>query len=92
MIKEKNVCIGDLVKITQTIKEKDKERLQDFEGMVISIRGREPNKTFTVRKVGADNIGVEKIFNALAPSIVKIEIKKSFPSKRAKLYNLRNPK
>ena len=87
-----NIKIGDLIKITQTLKENDKEKLQFFEGRVISIRGREPNKMFTVRKIGADNVGVEKIFPVLLPSLTKIELKKSIPAKRAKLYFLRTKK
>lgn len=82
-------CIGDLIKVTQISKENEKEKLQFFEGRVISIRGRSPNKTFIVRKIGADNIGVEKIFPALSPIITKIYVKKSIPEKRAKLYFLR---
>lgn len=86
------LSIGDVVGIYQTIKEKDKEKSQAFEGRVISIKGREPNKTFTVRKIGADKVGVEKIFPALSPLIAKIEIKKSIPERRAKLYFLRDKK
>lgn len=80
---------GDLVRVHQTVKEADKEKDQIFEGRIIAIKGRAPNTNFTVRKIGADNIGVEKIFPLFSPAIKKIELKKSFPSKRAKLYTLR---
>ncbi|PIQ70309.1 50S ribosomal protein L19 [Candidatus Shapirobacteria bacterium CG03_land_8_20_14_0_80_40_19] len=89
LIKETKISSGDLVKVYQVIKDKDKERTQIYEGRVISIRGRAPNKTFTVRKIGIDNVGIERIFPTELPSISKVEVKKSFPARRAKLYYLR---
>jgi len=89
LIKETKISSGDLVKVYQVIKDKDKERTQIYEGRVISIRGRTPNKTFTVRKIGIDNVGIERIFPTELPSISKVEVKKSFPTRRAKLYYLR---
>jgi len=85
-------AVGDLVRVHQQTTEGKKERVQFFEGRVISIRGRDLNKTFTVRKIGADNIGVEKIFPLYLPTLVKVEVKKSIPSKKAKLYHLRGQK
>lgn len=81
--------VGDLIKVFQTVEEKGKERVQAFEGKVISIKGRSPNQTFTVRRIGVDKVSVEKIFPLLSPSISKIEIKKKQEAKRAKLYYLR---
>jgi len=92
VIKDTKVNIGDLVTVYQTIKEDEKERTQSFEGRVIAIKGREPNKTFMIRKVGLMNIGVEKIFPVHSPTITKVEVKKSITPKRAKLYYLRNKK
>ena len=89
LIKETKISSGDLVKVYQVIKDKDKERTQIYEGRVISIRGRTPNKTFTVRKIGIDNVGIERIFPTELPSISKVEVKKSFSARRAKLYYLR---
>ncbi|PJC29078.1 50S ribosomal protein L19 [Candidatus Shapirobacteria bacterium CG_4_9_14_0_2_um_filter_40_11] len=89
LIKETKISSGDLVKVYQVIKDKDKERTQIYEGRVISIRGRAPNKTFTVRKIGIDNVGIERIFPTELPSISKVEVKKSFLARRAKLYYLR---
>lgn len=86
----KKITIGDIVSIYQKIMEKDHERDLVFEGRVIAIKGSELSRTFTVRKIGAMNIGVERIFPANLPSINKIEIKKSIPARRAKLYYLRN--
>lgn len=88
-IKDTKITIGDIAKVTLLIKEDDKERAQVFEGRVISIKGREPNKTMTLRRLGVDNIGVERIFLINSPLISKVEIKKSIPERRAKLYNLR---
>jgi large subunit ribosomal protein L19 len=70
------VHTGDLVKVYQKIIESGKERVQIFEGMVIGIRGRETNKTFTVRKIATGGIGVEKIFPVDSPWITKVEVKK----------------
>jgi large subunit ribosomal protein L19 len=80
---------GDHVKIHVRVIEGDKERLQPFEGDVISIRGEGVNKTFTVRKISS-GVGVERIFPLYSPKIAKIEILKRGQVRRAKLYYLRN--
>lgn len=68
-----------------------KTRTQIFEGILISLRGRGENKTFTVRKIGAGGIGVERIWPLNTSSISKIEVKKKgVKVRRAKLYYLRN--
>jgi len=83
--------VGDTVKVFQIIKEEDKEREQAFEGMVIGIKGETVNKSFTVRKVGEQKIGIERIFPLSAPTIQKVElIRKGLRGvKRAKLYYTR---
>ncbi len=68
-------------------KEEVRERLQPFEGIVLSIS---PAKTFTIRKIGADNVGVERIFRIGSPWINKVEVKKKGVARRAKLYYLKN--
>lgn len=81
---------GDVVRVHQKIKEGEKERVQVFEGTVLSIRGMGENKTFTVRKV-IDGIAVERIWPVNSPLLSKIEVKTK-PKKRprrAKLYYLR---
>lgn len=89
-IKDTPVHIGDLVRVHQRILEaENKERVQIFEGLVIKIRGRGDSKTFTVRKTGANNIGVEKIFPVNSPWIAKMEVKKTGHVRRAKLYYIR---
>jgi len=89
-IKDTLVHAGDIVRVHQRIKEEaDKERIQIFEGMVIKIRGRGTDKTFTVRKIAAGGVGVEKIFPVDSPWIAKVEVKKTGDVRRAKLYYVR---
>ena len=81
---------GDTVKVWQKIKEKDKTRLQAFDGLVLAVKhGTEAGATFTVRKV-ARGVGVEKIFPLYSPMIDKIDILKRSKVRRAKLYHVRD--
>ena len=80
---------GDTVCVTSKVKEGEKERLQDFEGVVISKKGGDINETFTVRKVSY-GIGVERIFPIHSPMIEKIELMQQGDVQRAKLYYLRD--
>ena len=91
-IKDTQFCVGDIVRVNQTLKEKDKDRIQVFEGRVISISGRPPNKSFIVRRMGIDSVGVEKILPAESPTIIKVEVKKHLPVRRAKLFYIRDVK
>lgn len=87
-----DIRTGDTVKVYQKIKEKDKERIQVFEGIVIARKhGKEVAATITVRRV-ISGIGVEKIFPIYSPLIEKIEVVKRSRVKRAKLYYLRTAK
>lgn len=81
---------GDTVRVHYRIVEGDKSRVQPFEGIVISKKGVGVSKTFTVRRIGADNIGVERIFPLFSPNIEKIEVVSYGKVRRAKLYYLRN--
>jgi large subunit ribosomal protein L19 len=65
---------GDIVKVHQKIKDGDKTRVQIFEGVVLKIKGRENNKTFTVQKKVGD-VDVERIFPVNSPNIEKVAIK-----------------
>ena len=80
---------GDHIKVHVRVIEGDKERIQPFEGDVISIRGSGLNKTFTVRKISS-GVGVERIFRYNSPKIAKIDLLKQGDVRRAKLYYLRN--
>ncbi|WP_407935476.1 50S ribosomal protein L19 [Fodinibius sp. Rm-B-1B1-1] len=81
---------GDTVVVHYRVREGDKERIQKFEGLVISRRGTGANQTFMVRKISAGNIGVERIFPLYSPFVAKIELKKQGDIKRSKLYYLRD--
>lgn len=90
VIKDTPVHAGDIVRVHQRIKEaEEKERIQIFEGMVIKIRGRGDDKTFTVRKISTGGIGVEKIFPVASPWIARVEVKRTGDVRRAKLYYVR---
>src|SRR5512142_660644 len=78
---------GDTVRVHVKIKEGDKERLQAFEGIVIS-RSRGPQASFTVRKISFGQ-GVERIFPLNSKVIDKIDVLRSAKVRRAKLYFLR---
>lgn len=80
---------GDTVNIHYRVREGEKERIQQFEGLVISRKGSGANKTFIVRKVSAGSVGVERIFPLYSPFIAKIELKKQGDIKRSKLYYIR---
>jgi len=87
--KDKTLRVGDLVKVTQTFIEKEGKKTSSFEGVVISIKGQLENKMFTVRRIGVDGIGIEKIYPLSSPLISIIEVKKRKKVRRAKLYYLR---
>lgn len=81
---------GDTVNIHYRVREGEKERIQQFEGTVISRKGSGSNKTFMVRKISAGNIGVERIFPLFSPFIAKIEVMKRGDIRRSKLFYLRD--
>lgn len=87
---DQEINVGDTIRVHQEITEGKKTRVQVFEGLVIAIKNREVNKTFTVRKIATGGVGVEKIFPLLIPSIKKIELKRRGEVKRSKLYYLRD--
>jgi large subunit ribosomal protein L19 len=80
---------GYTVRVSQKIREGDKERLQAFEGLLIKLSsGTGVGKTMTLRKV-VDGVGVEKIIPLHSPNVAKIEVTKKSKVRRAKLYYLR---
>ncbi|MCX6546889.1 MAG: 50S ribosomal protein L19 [Holophagaceae bacterium] len=80
---------GDTVKVHVKVKEGEKERIQLFQGIVISIKGGGMRTSFTVRKV-ASGVGVERIFPLNSPTIDKLEVLRHGKVRRAKLYFLRD--
>ena len=81
--------LGDTLNVHVRVIEGDKERIQQFQGVVIGRHGSGMNATFTVRKV-SDGVGVERIFPLHSPRLAKIEKLKDGTVRRAKLYYLRN--
>src|ERR1700742_1418914 len=82
--------VGDTIVVSQRIKEGDKERLQHFEGDVIAVRKNGISSTFTVRKIGANSISVERIFPYYSPKLDAIKFVRKGKVRRAKLYYMRN--
>lgn len=80
---------GDILNVHVRVVEGDKERIQQFQGVVVGRHGAGMNATFTVRKV-SDGIGVERIFPLHSPRIAKIERVREGAVRRAKLYYLRS--
>lgn len=79
---------GDTLNVHVRVIEGDKERIQQFQGVVIGRRGSGLGETFTVRKI-SNGVGVERIFPLHSPRIAKIEVTKEGKARRAKLYYLR---
>jgi large subunit ribosomal protein L19 len=79
---------GDTVRVHVKIKEGEKERIQAFQGVVISKRGGTANATFTVRKVSY-GVGVERIFPTNSPIIDRVEVVSLGRVRRSKIYYLR---
>jgi len=80
--------IGDTVKVHVKIREGEKERIQIFQGVVISKRNNGAQSTFTVRKISY-GVGVERIFPSNSPFIDHIEVVTKGRVRRAKIYYLR---
>lgn len=84
--------VGDAVRVHQKVAEGSKTRTQIFEGMVIGIGGQGSGRSFVVRRLGAQNIGIEKIFPLSSPTIEKIEVRRVGVEgvRHAKLYYTRD--
>ena len=80
---------GDTVNVHVRVVEGDKERIQQFQGVVISKKGHGSRKTFAVRKI-SNGVGVERVFPLHSPQLAKIERVRSGRVRRAKLYYLRD--
>ncbi len=81
--------IGDTIAVSQRIKEGDKERIQVFEGDVIAMHNKGISSTFTIRRIGANSVGVERIFPIFSPKIDSIKFIRKGQARRAKLYYIR---
>jgi large subunit ribosomal protein L19 len=92
-VAEKNIPdfrAGDTVRLAVSITEGDKTRIQNYEGVCISIRGEGTGRTITVRKIGANSIGIERIFPIYTDSINEITVIRRGRVRRAKLFYLRD--
>ncbi len=82
--------VGDAIAVSQRIKEGNKERLQVFQGDVIAMHKKGASTTFTVRKIGAHGIAVERIFPYYSPLVDSIKLISRGAVRRAKLYYIRD--
>lgn len=80
---------GDTIKVHVKVREGDKERIQVFQGVVISRKGGGTRQMFTVRKISG-GVGVERMFPLYSPTIDRIEVERHGRVRRAKLYYLRD--
>ncbi|ENM4758359.1 TPA: 50S ribosomal protein L19 [Campylobacter coli] len=81
---------GDTLRLAIRIKEGDKTRIQNFEGICIARRGNGVDETFIVRKIGANNVGVERIFPIYSESLESITVVRKGRVRRARLFYLRD--
>ncbi|EAL6079931.1 50S ribosomal protein L19, partial [Campylobacter coli] len=81
---------GDTLRLAIRIKEGDKTRIQNFEGICIARRGNGVDETFIVRKMGANNVGVERIFPIYSESLESITVVRKGRVRRARLFYLRD--
>lgn len=80
---------GDSVSVHLRIKEGDREKIQEFKGTVLYVRGSGNNASFCVRRVASNGIGVERTFLTHSPRIAKVVVERHNKVRRARLYFLR---
>ena len=80
---------GDTLRVAVNIKEGEKSRIQNFEGICIALRGQGTGKTMMIRRIGANSVGVERIFPIYSDSIDSITVLRRGRVRRAKLFYLR---
>ena len=83
-----DIKAGDTVKVNVKVSEGNRERIQTYEGVVISLKGVSVNKTITVRKLSF-GVGVERIFPFNSPFLTKIEVNKRGKVRRSRIFYLR---
>ena len=81
---------GDTVKVHVRITEGEKSRIQMYEGLVMSVKGGGVSKTFTVRKISGNQVGVERTFMFNSPVIAKLEVVRRGKVRRNKINYIRN--
>ena len=81
---------GDTLRVALRIKEGDKSRVQNFEGICIARRGTGTGETFIVRKIGANSVGVDSIFPIYSENIEEITLVRRGRVRRSKLFYLRD--
>ena len=81
---------GDSVSVHVKIKEGNRERIQEFKGIVLYTHNNGTNSTFTVRRVASNGIGVERTFLTRSPRIDKVVVERHSKVRRARLYYLRD--
>jgi large subunit ribosomal protein L19 len=81
---------GDSVSVHVKIKEGERERIQEFKGTLIAIRKKGAHETFTVRRLAANGIGVERTFLMRSPRVEKVVVERHGKVRRAKLFFLRD--
>jgi large subunit ribosomal protein L19 len=81
---------GDAVSVHVKIKEGNRERIQEFKGTVLYVRGKENNASFTVRRVASNGVGVERTFLLRSPRIDKVVVDRHTMVRRARLFFLRD--
>jgi len=84
-----DITPGDSVSVSVKIKEGDRERVQEFKGVIIAIRRKGLHETFTVRRIATNGIGVERTFLMRSPRIEKVVVERHGKVRRAKLFYLR---
>jgi large subunit ribosomal protein L19 len=88
LIKHPDFKAGDTITVHYKIKEGERERIQQFQGIVLQRSGDKYRETFTIRKISG-NIGVERVIPVNTPFIDKIEVNKRGAVRRARIYYLR---
>ncbi len=93
MLKVIDFRVGDTIRVHTKIREGEKTRTQIFEGTVLQIKGRQENKSYTVRKTVGD-VSVERIWHVGNPNVDKVEFKAKpkYTPRRAKLNYLKSPR
>lgn len=80
---------GDTLRVAVMIKEGEKQRIQNFEGVCVARRGTGTGETFIVRKIGANGVGIERIFPIFSDSVEEVTVLRRGDVRRSKLFYLR---